>query len=578
MAKRFFELPSEETKSIISEYYSEQNVDVLFPSNIFDYLSCLLKSKNDRIIVVSDKWLNRVANKLKIRSILLSKVEMHAVQSMALGESLKNLSMKGIPCYMFNRVGQVELSHYSRSAFERIQNKSSFPKMIEDRVKYDEDLKEILEELYSDKYLDGLVNIPQVIKRGTAYGHKDFQSDLINVVGGKRIVSNQIKDSKCTIHIYGRCGAFGYAVEDKDTLPSKLQKKMIERGYTDISVMNHGLWGGEDKFIDHNIINDSQYMKPGDIVLIYMKHYSAVDLKKYINHGLNYYDITEEFHMNDESKWCFYDKPGHVNHKGYDIIANIILDKLIKSEFKGKDKILNTNIKSKNNYIQKYFSRISNDEFLDSLDAYVNEIKSKYPIREHEVKIGSIIMNCNPFTLGHRYLIDYASQKVDRLYIFIVEEDKSFFKFKDRFELVKKGTSDLENVIVVPSREFMISAYTFPEYFMKDYMQNVDIDMTKDLQIFSEQIAPKLNITVRFVGEEPIDIVTRTYNESMRSILPKHGIEFVEIPRKEVTNEGVISASKVRKMLENGNYKDMKNYLPITTYEYLMENYAEKTK
>ena len=86
------------------------------------------------------------------------------------------------------------------------------------------------------------------------------------------------------------------------------------------------------------------------------------------------------------------------------------------------------------------------------------------------------------------------------MFVFVLEEDKSFFKFVDRFEMVKRGTSDLENVIVLPSREFMISAMTFPEYFMKDYTQTKEIDVTQDLSIFGEYIAPKLNITVRFAG------------------------------------------------------------------------------
>lgn len=58
---------------------------------------------------------------------------------------------------------------------------------------------------------------------------------------------------------------------------------------------------------------------------------------------------------------------------------------------------------------------------------------------EGNAAVGSIVMNCNPFTLGHRYLIEYASKYVDYLYIFVVEEDKSFFPFSDRIDLIKKG-------------------------------------------------------------------------------------------------------------------------------------------
>jgi [citrate (pro-3S)-lyase] ligase len=73
-------------------------------------------------------------------------------------------------------------------------------------------------------------------------------------------------------------------------------------------------------------------------------------------------------------------------------------------------------------------------------------------------KIGAVVMNCNPFTLGHRYLIEYAASKVTHLYIFAVEEDKSIFPFKDRFDLIKAGTAGLKNSTVLPSGKFIISA------------------------------------------------------------------------------------------------------------------------
>ncbi|EFA28598.1 ABC transporter, ATP-binding protein, partial [Haemophilus influenzae HK1212] len=38
---------------------------------------------------------------------------------------------------------------------------------------------------------------------------------------------------------------------------------------------------------------------------------------------------------------------------------------------------------------------------------------------------GSIVMNANPFTLGHRYLIEQALQQCDHLHLFIVGEDAS---------------------------------------------------------------------------------------------------------------------------------------------------------
>ncbi len=184
-------------------------------------------------------------------------------------------------------------------------------------------------------------------------------------------------------------------------------------------------------------------------------------------------------------------------------------------------------------------------------------------------------MNCNPFTLGHRYLIETASKQCDKLFVFVVEEDKSIFKFTDRLELVKLGTADLKNVIVLPSGKFMISSLTFTDYFNKSKLQDKQIDPSMDVELFASQIAPTLNISVRFVGEEPIDKVTKQYNDTMRRILPKYGIEFVEIPRKE-QGGGVISASRVRKLLEDKKFDEIAKIVPKTTLKFLKQNYLKK--
>lgn len=207
------------------------------------------------------------------------------------------------------------------------------------------------------------------------------------------------------------------------------------------------------------------------------------------------------------------------------------------------------------------------------LEEYLDSLK-KYRVQGYEdKKIGAIVMNCNPFTLGHRYLIETASKQVDTLYIFVVEENKSFFEFEDRYQLVKAGTQDLENVVVLPSGKFIISALTFPGYFYKDNNKDAVVDTSKDVDLFGKYIAKILNIKVRFVGEEPIDMVTRQYNRSMQERLPLYGIEVMEIKRKEMGAQ-VISASRVRKCLENKDFEGIRELVPETTYEYLVKKYS----
>ena len=181
-------------------------------------------------------------------------------------------------------------------------------------------------------------------------------------------------------------------------------------------------------------------------------------------------------------------------------------------------------------------------------------------------------MNANPFTLGHRYLIEEAAKQCEYLLVFVVQEDKSFFPFKDRFELVCQGTKDLENVIVVESGEFIISSLTFEGYFNKSQLQDRVIDTSNDVTMFATEIAPSANIKVRFAGSEPIDKVPAQYNRKMKTILPLYNIGFKEIDRK-TNGSSVISASEVRRLLKDKQWDKLREFVPETTFEYLKENF-----
>jgi citrate lyase synthetase len=140
--------------------------------------------------------------------------------------------------------------------------------------------------------------------------------------------------------------------------------------------------------------------------------------------------------------------------------------------------------------------------------------------------------------------------------------------------LVQEGTNDLKNVVVLPSGQFMISSSTLPGYFKKEELAERKLDASTDLLIFA-QIAEQLGITKRFAGEEPIDQFTRQYNENMARVLPKYGIAFVEIPRKE-NDARVISASWVREALKTQNWSEIANLVPPSTYQYLQGKWRPK--
>lgn len=182
--------------------------------------------------------------------------------------------------------------------------------------------------------------------------------------------------------------------------------------------------------------------------------------------------------------------------------------------------------------------------------------------------VGAAVMNCNPFTKGHRYLIETAAKECERLYIFVLSEDKSYFSAEDRMAMVKLGTADLDNVTVLPTGPYLISSATFPTYFLKDRENAEQIHCLLDIEVFCNYYAPKFGITRRYVGTEPLSPMTNQYNDALREFLPEKGISFHEIRRLE-QSETPVSASGVRAALEAGNFEKLKKLVPETTYEYL---------
>lgn len=194
-------------------------------------------------------------------------------------------------------------------------------------------------------------------------------------------------------------------------------------------------------------------------------------------------------------------------------------------------------------------------------------------------RIGAIVMNANPFTKGHLYLIESALEQCDWLHLFVVGEDKSQFSYADRLALVKAGTAHLARLTVHEGSPYIISRATFPCYFLKQESIVHQCHMELDLNIFRTYIAPPLGITHRFVGNEPSCVITNYYNKQMHIWLKSpeiHAppIEVVQIARLEYRHD-VISATKVRKWLAEGDFARIKHYVPESTYRFLTSKYEK---
>ena len=182
--------------------------------------------------------------------------------------------------------------------------------------------------------------------------------------------------------------------------------------------------------------------------------------------------------------------------------------------------------------------------------------------------VGALVMNCDPFTLGHRYVIEQAAKDCGHVYVFVLSEDRGHFPAADRLALVKAGTAHLANVTVLSSGPYMISAATFPTYFLPDRDSADAVRCGLDVEIFAGHIAPALGIKRRYVGSEPFSAMTAQYNRALAEALPPRGVELVEIPRLEKDGTAV-SASRVRSLLRSGDLAAIEPLVPPTTYEYL---------
>lgn len=401
------------------------------------------------------------------------------------------------------------------------------------------------------------------VKDGELRYYNDISSEFLNIISKCRYVINQPQDYVKTVYLVGSCLVAGHYVKDENTLGTYMQKK-FNAEKDKIRVVALAMPNGAYRETFFNTVLSLEPEK-GDII-VYIDQ--TVRFIRYDIDCINEYKNL----VKEQGRDIYYDIPLHCSSVVMQMVASKLCDCLSQNK-------INQDIYEKE--YEEFFGEIPNEiannkKQIGTLDNNLELKEYKAFLRKNamasKIVNGAIVMNCNPFTFGHQYLIEYAAKKVDYLYIFVVQEDKSYFKFDDRIHLVREGTKHLKNVKVIPSGKFIISSTTFSEYFDKANLKGTTIDTSMDVEIFGEYIAPELDISVRFVGEEPLDPITNQYNTAMKKILPRFGIELVEIPRK-TEEEEVISASRVRKLLENEEWDQLEKLVPVTTYEFLVQKF-----
>lgn len=483
------------------------------------------------------------------------------------------IQWKNIYIQLYNRVTFLNFVcdiglNLTASERDRFQNVTAVHKYFEDleEGKLKESIYDI--EKQSISYLNDIMRDTGIQQR------RCFENDVclfedcynaeFNIENGIRKTCGQPQEYIATIYIIGACTIFGSFSEDRYTVPSLIQEKIncLGKRYRVVNL-------GSIISLDYERLMKKIKILQNDIFIILypMITDSVKDKIPIIDIGEHINVLREKYYS---EKDIFLDTPMHCSDYGNKVYAEAIWMELKKILMDRSNSAV-----FKNNVYNLFQKDYQDLDVLYDFKQYLSEIRClKTQIPMSAKKIGSVVMNCNPFTQGHRYLIEIALKEVDYLVVFVVEENKSYFSFSERMKMVKNGLDDLEKsgkVGIVRSGKAILSNITFAEYFNKNLesVQKKRISAVYDVVIFARYIAPELNILYRFVGEEPFDKITKQYNRDMKKVLIPFGICVREIPRRKSEDGNIISASRVRKLLEEGNIKELNKMLEPVTIKYL---------
>lgn len=385
----------------------------------------------------------------------------------------------------------------------------------------------------------------------------DYSSNQYTVDNGFRKTCNCPK-SNLTVSVLGACTVFGLLSTDEETIPSLIQSKLHSVG-SPYTVKNYGMLGFS-VIEEIRRFNRSTFSN-NDIVILFLKDYREKheELSEYelIQQEFPSYPIQSLIGGNTMLE-DYFGTIAHCGSKSHHYYAEQIFGDIVP--------YLNSQIRTVIFHHFNYDEYSENKKFLEYLDKL-----DQYP---SDGSNGAIMMNCNPFTKGHKYLIRYAASRVDNLFIIAVQQENGMFSFHERFEMIQAGCKELANVYVIPAGDYLAVTFGYPAYFDRDAFQGEDdvLNPLVDINLFGKYLAPRLGIKFRFVGTEEEDTITNYYNIQMKKVLPKYGVELIEIPR--ITSSGKpISAKKVRACIKQNDVQTLSEFLPVEIIEYL---YAHK--
>lgn len=409
---------------------------------------------------------------------------------------------------------------------------------------------------------------------------QDMSSPLVNVRHGFRITTGVPAKPERAVYMFGPSTVYSFGCEDAHTISSQLQARLNElhrqdSGFAVHGVLNRGMRGGSYPMLLGHLKRSP--LRQGDMVLFFGcmidTEHGRVGWSKTPpdtlpnivalcqSQGIPTIDLTPMLERPHPHGELFFDF-SHLGPRGNTIVADRLLEACFKLPRRHEAAAESIARMLRLEAIPE-FSQEREDALLrlPEVKAYLQSLRD---LRPASGTVGAIVMNCNPFTLGHRHLIGLAAGQVDHLFVFINQENRQQFNFKQRFKMVQAGTTDLANVTVLPYSGTWGTASTHPQYFNKEANPNAKLDATDDLSNFGRYMAKELGITKRFAGNEPYCPVTSQYNRQMAEHMPRYGIEYIEVERHCIDGAPV-SASAVRRCMQQADWATLRRLAPEST-------------
>lgn len=488
--------------------------------------------------------------------------------------------------YVESQGGQFVLVHFDRLA--QGGQKSEIEKQIVDAhlrsLTGELDYKEWLTscpdhiaQMYSDlpqfdkRYWNEVLFGPKNIVKNSRITLKSYSSEYVNVKNGRRVTPNAPDRFDNRLFLFGTSDVFCTGVEDAHSLSSRVQELVSTEDLGRVfRVENCGIRGASSTDLILNLISTT--IESGDVVIFVGTHRLDYDevpgLQPQVIGFPRPHDLGELYM--DES---------HFNWRGTKFAAREVVARAralgaFDIEKSSKDPLNQAGTDAARGVIEllkylHYFGTATKTE-CGNLESYEEYLKENAV--HSDGTVGSVAVNCNPITLGHLHLLEYAARSVDQLYVFVIEEDKSFFSFADRLELVTQSVAHLENVKVLKGGRFICTELTYPEYYTKESENDAKADAAEEASYFCEYIAPVLDIKTCFLGNEPHCMITKQYNDQMAEILPSYGVKLDVIERISI-DDRIVSASYVRKLLEQKDFEGIRKIVPKPVYDFLIDTY-----